>query len=434
MADADKPVPALTVAEAREKLRPFLDANPASSVEEVESQDGKNIAIKKPWGDDSLVIYLPEDIQPFVGGINPLYLPERFTAVWHTDSTDLEVIWTAHPLSEAALDLKERKFSFRNSGHEYECEFSRSSDRLLLLAKNSRPISVSKTLYRNLQSFNAYARNEKSGNGADDIPRPLTGEPFSFWIRKIDWNEDEVLNLVRHLNFYMKYYDALSPEIFIHSSGLESEAHHPRTRYIADQFPERINAKELDDNLLRFWSASQDGDPANRFLYSYRIIEHSSLSYIDSNAKQSIRKILSAPNALDNLQAVTDLVVDAVQDSRMEDAQKILAVLRETVDPNLLWREIEKNPGAFSVETRFDGGFVLPQLISADGTKDDFIAKGLQNFCSAIRSIRNALAHGKDHRSSGVITPTTRNFDRLRPWTALISVAAGEVMVYRGVL
>lgn len=424
----------LTLDTVRARLRPFLLANSPSSIEERETPQGKKIAIQKPWGDESPILFVPDEIEPFSDVLNNLYLPERFSAIWHKDTSDLEVIWTAHPLSPQLAEFTTRRFLFQYQSKEYKCEFSRASDRLLLLAKNSQPIASSITYFRNLLSFHIYTTlGEDSGNG-ESLPEPPIGEPLCFWIRGVEWNEDFVLNLANHLNFYMSYYDTLSPTILIHTPKTEAQDIKPKTRYIAGRFPERITSNELDDNLLHFWGASLSGDTARRFLYCFRIIEYASTLHLDNNARLAIRRALAAPNVLDDLVGATDNVLAAIQKSKLDDYQKFDAVLRETVDPPLLWREISQNINAFATETRFDGGFSVGPLIAHGGREVDFAAQNFIPLAKALREIRNALAHGKDQKTSAVILPTTRNFDRLRPWASLISVAAGEVLLYRKIL
>ena len=104
----------------------------------------------------------------------------------------------------------------------------------------------------------------------------------------------------------------------------------------------------------------------------------------------------------------------------------------QSVDPLLLWNEIEKIIENFSQDVVFDGGFELQKLVSGVGSKDEFLNSGLKKFCNLSRKIRNALSHGKEERSAAVITPTRANFEKLRPWSHLMIVAAGEVIAYNG--
>ena len=211
----------------------------------------------------------------------------------------------------------------------------------------------------------------------------------------------------------------------------ENVAQQPQTRYSAGRFPAQITSREIDDSLLNFWSASRTGDPARRFLYSYRIIEYASFSYLELNCRISVRKLLAARNALDDLVTLAERVMNAVQETKLSDVQKLEALLKETVDPALLWREVARNLAAFTTEVRFDGGFTLSGIARVGWKEEDFAVNGISSFAGAIRNIRNALSHGRDLRTSAVITPTAHNFERLQPWTSLIAVAAAEVMVYR---
>ena len=84
-----------------------------------------------------------------------------------------------------------------------------SSERLAVIGSNARAVKNSHTDHRNLIPF--FAFNEL--DPADRLPF----EPKSFWDKPVKWDEDAVLRLARHLNFYMSYYDTGSPLILIHT-------------------------------------------------------------------------------------------------------------------------------------------------------------------------------------------------------------------------
>jgi len=106
------------------------------------------------------------------------------------------------------------------------------------------------------------------------------------------------------------------------------------------------------------------------------------------------------------------------------------ALLRDIVKPALVWRDIEKNKDYFTDTIEFDGGFVRKPLIIDKTTLELFKHDWHDKFNKAIRGIRNALSHGKEQSMSSVIAPTVTNFAKIQPWGNLISVAAGEVVVY----
>jgi len=191
-------------------------------------------------------LYL-SDIDDLVRALNDVYLPEQFSAIWHRDTKDFEVIWTSQPLPSNVADIAERNFTFRFKNTEYKCEFGRSSDRLLILARNFITTGASSTQFRNLPSF------QVSLNIPEELePLSFIGEPRSFWIRNVYINIDDMLDIVNHLNFYMTYYDTRSPTILVHSSQSENEATRPQARYISSKFPSSITVREIDDNLLHF--------------------------------------------------------------------------------------------------------------------------------------------------------------------------------------
>jgi hypothetical protein len=406
-------------------LQPFLQANSVSAVEEQDVKGQKHVLIKRPWGDSSLAFRVPANFDPLAEALNNLLLPPRYSAVWHRDTKDLEILWTAFRLKGAQADVAGRTFLFKFRNTEYKCGFERSSARVLTLARCIAPQGQSETGYRNLWSFDIFVSRELV-----ELQESL-GEPLSFWIRSVEWNEDEVLALVMHLNFYLSYFDASSPVVLIHPPPMTA-AKKP-TRYPAGAFPNKISCTEIDTPLLYLWEAAHKGEPTERFLYYYRIIEYSASIYLDSSARTALRIALSLPNALDNLVGVTESVVAAVQKMNLTDPSRYDMMLKEIVDPKLLWRELNLNLGAFVTDTQFDGGFKVPALFAIGRTEADFTSNDVFIFGRTIRDMRNALVHGRDQKTQTTITPTTQNSSRLQSWIAPVRLAASQVILYKDV-
>lgn len=141
--------------------------------------------------------------------------------------------------------------------------------------------------------------------------------------------------------------------------------------------------------------------------------------------------MLSAPHAASTPDAVAHQVLEIVSESKLSDPQKIDNLLRQVVDPKVVWDAISPNLKAFSHNTKFDGGFEIKALVRDNWSEANFSEAGMQTFALTIRSIRNALSHGREQRMTAVITPTTRNFSKLQPWVSVIAAAAREVMIYR---
>ncbi|MDP9572652.1 UNVERIFIED_ORG: hypothetical protein J2W66_003145 [Agrobacterium larrymoorei] len=405
------------------ELGAFLQRNRLSGVGESIRADEKATVVTAPWGEASMVLVLPQDASQLEKHLKHIFLPPRLSAILHTDTDDLEIVWTAYKPPASITEIQRRSFIFRFDEIDYACEFGPASERLLAIAESYQPVGQSDTGYRNLISFKRFL-NE--GN----LKPELFGEPTSFWIRNIGLGEDELIELLQNLNFYLTYYDRKSPTVLIHPPVSTSGSSSNFVRFRHGKFPNTINSRRIDTQLLQFTAACHGTDSARRFLYAYRIVEHSAFSFVESAPRMAVKKILSTPHALDDVAKVTQQVVAAVQKSKIDDYAKFEQLLSLTVDPEILWLEIENNLSAFSTETVFDGDFRLPALVASSASKPDFILNGIKNFCNNARKIRNALSHGKEERQASVITPTTPNYEKLAPWSHLMWMAAGEVILY----
>jgi hypothetical protein len=230
----------------------FLQSNPTSAVAAF-SEPSACIGIKNPWGDESIAIELNDD--KIISVLNNVVLPERYTAIWHKNTNRFEIIFTASELNEPYSCLPERKFIFVYQNKEYTCTFDKSSNELLTIASHFFAVGpITLSLHRNLGSFKNYSKLLEEGRS------PGKAIPISFWIDGLHWDENVVLRLVNHLNFYMAYYDTASPLIAVHSPKAENIARQPQPRYLFEIFPNNINVREIDDNILKYWEASRAAD------------------------------------------------------------------------------------------------------------------------------------------------------------------------------
>jgi len=418
----------MNVDNAKAGLAEFLQQNPLSEIAAI-GEESDEAVIRSPWGDGSIYLKIPDDHAALFAALNGVLLPERFAAAWHRDTKDLEVMYTAFPLAGSQADVSRRKFSFSFLGGEYACEFGRSSDRVLAIAENAIFAGASRTEFRNLPPFQYYIESEKGG-----APKLPGAAPISFWIRNIEWNEQNVVDLSRHLNFYMTYYDIHSPVINIHPPKPDhDDGRKQRERYVIGSFPEKISGTNLNSNLMHYWAASRIGDAFRRFLYCYQVLEFASFYFVDDQIKRAVKKALITPHVMGEMDSIVIKIIDHVQDAKMWDGNKMDALLKELVDPELIWREVEKNREYFCKAIEFDGGYSLKPLIVDKTSRETFSHDWHTKFNHTIRSLRNALSHGKEQKITTVITPTVQNFSRMQPWTDIMSVAAGEVVAYYNV-
>jgi hypothetical protein len=413
----------------KQELAPFLAANPTAHVE----RRGTRHLILGAWNDDTVSILLRRDAARLFDALNHVYLPPRFTAVWHSDSRDFEVIWDVLPADE---EIRNRKFAFRFRDRTHVCEFGEASERLLAIAEASRPIrGGSATSYRNLDSLSLFIRERDISTSAENPDEASDVErfPTSFWIHDIEWNDSVIGELTRHINFYSHYFDREAPRILIHdperagaTSGVDVK------QFLLDSFPETVIARPLEPYLLLLFDATlAETDMFVRFLYHYQIIEYAAFYYLQEDQRDSVRRVLTSPALSLQLNEAVAQILDVLAESRMQDDQRLSAVVRQLVSPELIWKEIEPNLEYFIKDVVFDGGFKQTPLLKAGCTYEQF-EQAWPKFPDALRKMRNALVHSREPRMGGVIAPTRANRERLRPWDPPLSRIAMEVIAGRG--
>ena len=183
----------------RAKLQPFLSRNPEADVK----TGGRELSVGGLWGEEAIEIPLRSDDDELLEALNAVRLPPLFTAIWHEDTEEFEVIFT---VLWGENYLLERKFEFRYRGISHHCNFGPSSSRLRAIARKARPSGdVSPSGSRNLPPYNQFEVLLEDHPEADYVKN---GRPTSFWIRGIDgYDDDRVGDLVRNLNFHMSYFD-----------------------------------------------------------------------------------------------------------------------------------------------------------------------------------------------------------------------------------
>ncbi|MBL4647114.1 MAG: hypothetical protein COA52_03355 [Hyphomicrobiales bacterium] len=404
-------------------LAAFLKLNPKSSISKMESDDGGICAIVNPWGDKSIIIEIDPKDHSLINQLNVLEFPEQLSAIYHTNENKLEVFWSAYTPSDNNKEVIGRSFCFRYSGRDYECNFGDSSPSTLAIASKYHAVGNTETGWRNLMSFKSYALHGEDGT-------PFSG-PQSFWIEGVELRDDNLIDFLRHLNFYLTYYDELSPHVLIHP--LETKTPERNThRYYHGNFPSIIRSSDISSELLQFWLAATSPDPSQSFLFSYRIIEHAAHVFISQSAKDAVQKVLKMPNALDNITRSTDLLVSAVRTSTLDDYTRMERLIAAAVTPNMLSPIVRGYKTQFSTKQEFDGGFILDPLIKASSDDVEFSDAELKILTNSSRKIRNALSHGSDVKQSTVITPTRANSERLRPWADVMRRIAGDVIIHCG--
>jgi hypothetical protein len=159
-------------------------------------------------------------------------------------------------------------------------------------------------------------------------------------------------------------------------------------------------------------------------------LEYAAFYYLSESVAQTVRRVLTAPEIVVRPEQGVRQILEALAEFKAADDEKIVAVVKQVVDPVILWREIEPNRAAFSMETVFEGGFSLPPLVRDDWSLEDFKISWTPSLAHSLRKLRNALVHGREARIAKVVLPTKANYQRLRPWRELLTVIAAHTILY----
>lgn len=403
-------------------LGPFAQTNQEATVQREEDA----FVVSNPWGDSSVSIRVSYEAHVGAGALNALRLPPAFSCVWHTDTRDLEFIYGPMRVDN---ELRSRSFVFDFEGRTFRCEFGDASERLVALANAARPSDPpSPSRLRNLDPIRTFLRLRKRLEEGD---HPVFAALTSFWIRACDLPEKDLPRFVRHLNFYMRYFDRRTPMIEVHETpGIRAVAQ-PK-RYLFGPFPDHIAGRALDPYMLTLWDSGLPGstEPLRSFLYNYQALEYAAFYYLKEELARTIRRIVSAPDIVGRADEASRRILDTLVDERTSEEAKITLVVQQSVDPAVLWAEIEAAAEFFAEATEFDGGFSVPPLIKKGWGLDDFRTAWIPKLPDTFRRLRNALLHAREQRLAKCIAPTVRNSDLLRPWSNLISIVSSQIILF----
>ena len=317
----------------RAKLQAFLSRNPEADVRAGEPEP----SVSKPWGEEAIEIPLRSDDEELFEALNAVRLPPRFTAIWHDDIREFEVIYT---VLNRESHLLERRFEFRYRESSYDCGFGPSSQRLRAIARRARPAvrpsgTALRSNFRNLSTFYRFEHMLEENPDADYV---TNGKPTSFWIRGIDdYDDDRIGELARNLNFHMSYFDRQSPSIIIHEESVASPTVSELYAPSAHSFPSTLSGQDIDQHLLILWASAHSGDPFLRFIHYYQILEYAAFYHVREKVRREIVQAIAAPDALSRPDRVAQQMLDAISTDRRPDDAKINEMIAECVDLQEMW-------------------------------------------------------------------------------------------------
>jgi hypothetical protein len=403
-------------------LGEFAKGNPWSRVE----KRAGNITILSPWNDSTLVLSIGKEDRPYLPSLNGLVLPERFNAIFHVRGGSLEFIFNS--LFDKKDPFPSDPFDFQFQGRCFKCSYALPSPELLFLARVYRPVQTGvDSSFRNLDDLQTLQH-------AKEFPKSIRSDwqslkAISFFVGGLEkYEEDFVVLLSKHLNFYMGYFERQSPMVQILSvmSPPEEEDELP----LQKSLPSAINATELDPFLLDLSLAAREGQIRLRFLYYYQMLEYSAYYWVEDAVKTAICRVLKAPDLQAKMDDYFPKLIEALSPARQQDEHKIRRVIESRVEPHAVWNQVKQDLAYFSSQHQFDGGFILEPVLSKDSTEDAFVKMWTPKILDTIRGIRNSLVHARENRTQAVIFPTVGNDRLLRPWLPVIRLIAEQVMLF----
>jgi len=275
-------------------------------------------------------------------------------------------------------------------------------------------------------------RNLISVEEADPEEEPmLVGlVPISFYVTGFkNYNEEEVLELSRYLNFFMQYYDRGCPIILIHSQD-DSDVKLQTLQYIEGGFPNSISTVHKDPFLMDLVLAAHTVGSRLQFIYCYQLLEYAAFYYVDDEIKRDLNIIISSPDIHSDTEKYIERLLETMADVHLDDEAKVSKLILHTCKPDVIFREIEQHRTYFSNKQEFDGDFILEPFISEDTTLESFRAMWYPKMVNNLRVIRNALVHGREKRFGKVIQPTQKNENLIRPWCNIVRRIAEQVVLY----
>jgi len=316
-------------------------------------------------------------------------------------------------------------------GKSYICKFDEASERLLILSKLfKRTGKQSTTDHRNLLLLREYV--EYASKKRASVEDYFVGmKPISFYVSGFEsFDENEIIEVSKHLNFFMQYYDRDCAYILIHSAESELLEAPKQLQFIETTFPKNISTRRQDPFLLDLALAAFKVETRLQFIYYYQILEYAAFYYIDDEIRGDLLKIINTPDIHSNSDRYISRIVEVVSGIRQDEEAKLNKVVKAACVPSSVWKELERNISYFTKRQEFDGGFVLEPFVSEDTTLESFCAMWHPKTVDTLRVIRNALVHGREKRFGRVISLTPRNDLLVKPWVAIVRRMAEQMIIF----
>lgn len=392
-------------------LNSFLTNNESIKLEVVKDK----YLLRKPWNDES--VHLVFDRSDDFSQLENIELPEELVAIYHKSDAILEVI--AGPIFKDHPLIK-KNFDFNFGGKTFRCFADTVTTQLEFIAKN---FAIAETFtysyHRNLPMLRDYYLKR--------MPPKFIEEsiPISFFVAgDFGFLNYNMVTLLKHINFYMKYFERDSPTIIILDKREDITKF--RTPCLYEQtkdFPDKINSQIIDPVLLDIFTVAQETrDIRLRFIFYYQILEYSSYYYLNYKVRNKLSSTLRSPDLSYKIEDYIKIIVDDLKDhfAQRDDYQKLEQTITDYCTIEDFKYEIECNWEYFAEDQEFDGGFKLSKVLKDKNNVENLIDSDLLKFVKNIDRIRNVIVHLRESRENKVILPTQRNNYLLSPYLFIL--------------
>lgn len=388
---------------------------------EFETLEDNSILITNCWNDDSCTFNFKKSSSAFTF-FNNLILHEELLAIYHIEEQLYEFIFT--PLSSEFL----RDFKYIFAGSEYHLYYSKPSKAFEKLALNFR-LNDSDGITDRAFAFMRYSQYFSQEKDRSNL------YATNFFI-KGDFNKlqfAEHLDLFKHVNLLMSYYDRKSPTIHIcNTADADPSNINVPCKLKHSSFPSIINSRRLNSTLLDLIEAARTSTSIRlKYIFYYQIIEYASYYYIENDIKRRIENVMRTPDILNSdscYQTIIELFSDYLKNKT--DAQRMEKLLIDFCEYEDIKDEIACNISYFIDDIQFEGGLTIKKLFN----KAEDIHSAPNGIMGIIRknidTIRNVLVHARESRENTVISPTVKNNILLMPYLYLLRRIA-EIIVLK---
>lgn len=400
--------------------------NPDVIIEnEIEHFNFKNL-----WNDNTFMILLKkaEDLS----FLDHIKFPQELSAIYHTDKNLLEFIMA--PSSDSYIKSM-FNFSFWYLGHEFKCEYSDVSSRLISIANGFRELDDSSASdYRNLRDLRNYLRK-------DDLPKFVRkyfeGRHLKsfFMIGDFDKIGHDYKSISKHFNFYVRYYNRKNPQIIIHEIKNETTKFQLPCLSNEGQFPTVLTFNEIDPILLdMFQIASETSNIRLKYLFYFQILEYCSYYHLNDELSKQLKEIIRRPDLLNRSAEYSKLLIDQFKDhfKHNDDSTKLEKTILDYCFFDDIKEELRINVEYFTSPLEFDGGFTIEAILNDETCIDKPPKQIMRTIKINIEKIRNVLVHLRESRENKIILPTAKNNNMLIPYLYLVRRIAEKVTIMHG--